>query len=126
MSSGITGSSSQRRLKGFEQREHAFGVVESPAHVGVGHYVNAIADCFADCLHERDILLHACGAVGGAPAETQLHGFVAFFFVALGFGGQFAEFGAVEAAGVDGDARFGAAAEEAEDWLFRGFAEEIP
>ena len=113
-------------IEGFEQREHAFGVVESPAHVGVGHDVDAIADGFANGLHEGDIFLHARGAVGGAPAEAQLHGAVAFFFVTLSFGGELAEFDAVEAAGVDGDARFGAAAEQTEDRLLGGFAEEIP
>ena len=69
---------------------------------------------------------HAFGAVDGAPAEAELHGFVAFVLVFLGFGAELGDGHGVEAAGVDGDFFLGAAAEEAEDGLLGGFAEEVP
>ena len=42
-------------MEGLEQREHALGVVERPAHVGVGHEVDAVADDFADGADEFDV-----------------------------------------------------------------------
>ncbi len=60
------------------------------------------------------------------PAEAELHGGVALVLVLLGFDAEFVEGHGVEAAGVDGDLLLGAAAEEAEDGLLRGLAEEVP
>ena len=44
MSSGITGSSSHRRRKGSSSGSIASGVVEGPAHVGVGHEIDLVTD----------------------------------------------------------------------------------
>ena len=113
-------------MEWLQQREHALGVVEGPAHVGVGHQVDAVADDLADGADELDILLHACGAVDRSPAEAELHRLVALVLVALGFDAEFVERHGVEAAGVDGDTLLGAAAEQAVDGLLRVFAEEVP
>ena len=71
------------QMKWFEQREHSLGVIESPAHVSVGHDVDFVADGFANGSNEINVSLHAGGAVGGAPTEAHLHGLVAFVLVTM-------------------------------------------
>ena len=113
-------------MKGLEPRQHALGVVERPAHVGVGHDVDPVAHRLADGAHQIQVPLHALGPVHGPPAEAQLHGLVAILLVALRLRGQLVERRAVQAARVDRNARLGAAAEETVDGLPRRLAEQVP
>src|ERR1017187_3416825 len=114
------------KVEGFEQRQHAARVVEVPAHVRVGHEVDARADGFAHGAHQLHIFHHAGRAIDRAPAEAELHRFIALALVHFGFGAQVVERLAVEAAGVHGDLPLGAAAEQLEDGLFGGLAHEVP
>ncbi len=110
----MTASSSQRSWKGSSRGQHALGVVERPAHVGVGHQVDVVADDLAHVADELEVLLHSGGAVERAPAEAQLHHLVAFVLVLLRLGAKLGDGHGVEAAGVDGDVLLGAATEQAE------------
>ena len=123
---GDNGFFEPAELEGLEEGQHAFGIIEGPAHVGVGHQIDVVADHLAHVAYELDVFLHAGGAVEGSPPEAQLHHLVAFVFVLLSFGTKFGNGHGVETAGVDGDVFFGASAEKSEDRLFRIFAEEIP
>ena len=69
------------QIEFFQQRNHALGVIQIPSHVGVGHDVNVVADCLAHDAHECEIFLHSFRAVGRAPAEAELHGFVTFVLI---------------------------------------------
>ena len=113
-------------MKGLEQRQHALGIVEGPAHVSVGHHVDTIADSFPNRAYQGDIVLHACRAIRGPPAETQLHGLVAFIFVPLGLGGQFAQLDAIKPAGVDRNSRLGFPTQQPVHRLFGRLAKEVP
>ena len=114
------------QVEGLEPREHALGVVQRPAHVGVGHDVDPVAHRFADGAHQVQVPLDARGPVHGPPAEAQLHGLVAFLLVALRLRGQLLERHAVQAARIDRDARLGAAAQQAVDGLPGRLAEQVP
>ena len=114
------------QIEFFEQRNHAFGVIQIPAHVGVGHDVHAVADRLAHGADEREILLHAFRAVGRPPAETQLHRLVTFVLVLLRFAREFIQRRAVKPAGINGNFRFRASAEQTINRLLRGLAENVP
>ena len=114
------------QVERLEQRQHPLGVVERPAHVGVGHDVDAGADRLAHGAHQIEVALHAFGAVDRAPAEAQLHGAVAGVLVAARFRRELVERRAVQAAGVDRNAPLGPAAEQAVDRLAGGLAEHVP
>ena len=122
----MTGSSSHLQIERLEQRQHPLGIVESPAHVGVGHDVDAVADRFAHGANQVEIALHAGGAVHRSPAKTQLHRLVAFLLVAFRFGLEFAQLDAVQAAGVNRNARLRPASEQPIDGLFGRFAQNVP
>src|SRR5579871_2077438 len=91
-------------MKGFEQWEHAFRIVERPAHVSVCHHIDTIADHLADSSHQLDITLHPLCSVDWSPSETQLHRRVSFVLVALRFNPQFVQRHAVESACIYGNA----------------------
>src|SRR5579863_3567873 len=113
-------------MKRLEQWQHSLGVVESPAHVGVGHDIDVVADSFTDRTHELKIFLHATSAVSRSPSKAELHRLVAFFFVAPCFRRNLSEFHAVKSGGVNGYAGFRPAAEQAIDGLFGGFSQQVP
>ena len=79
------------QIERFDQRQHALGVIEVPAHVGIGHDVDAITQGFTERAEQVEIFLHTGGAVGGPPSEAHLHGLVAFIFIFGGFGAEFVE-----------------------------------
>src|SRR5258706_15232160 len=105
-------------MERLKKRQHALGIVQRPAHVGVGHHIHIIANSLADGTNQVEVALHAGRAVGGSPTQTQLHGLVAFGFVALRFGGQFTELHAVKPAGVNRNSWLVLASEQAVDGLF--------
>ena len=73
------------QVEGFEQGEHAFGVVQGPSHVGIGHHVDLVSYRLAYCADEVQVALHPLGSINRTPAEAQLHGLVPFTFVSLRF-----------------------------------------
>ena len=114
------------KVEWLEQRQHALRIIESPAHVGIGHYIDAIAHHLSNRAHQPDIPLHSLGAVDRPPAKAQLHRLVTFVLVALRFHAQFIQRHAVEAASINGDALFCAPPQQPVHGLFGGFPEQVP
>src|SRR3954471_16048433 len=56
------------QLKRLEQRQHALGVVECPAHVSVGHHIYFASSRLAHRTDQFNVALHACSTVGRAPS----------------------------------------------------------
>src|SRR5215468_7123642 len=113
-------------MKRFEQREHAFSVVERPAHVGIGHHIDTIANRFANGANEAEIALHSFGSIGWPPAKPQLHGLVTLFLIPFGLSGKLIERHTVEAARVDGNAWLRSATKQAVNGLARGLSKKVP
>ena len=57
-------------MEWLQQWQHALGVVERPAHVGIGHQVDAVADHFANGAYKLDVTLHSLCAIHRSPAEA--------------------------------------------------------
>src|SRR5258707_14265100 len=91
-------------MKWLQQWQHALRVVESPAHISVGHYIDSIANDFADRAYQLNVSLHSFRAIYWYPAEPQLHRLVALVLVTLGFNSQLIQRHAVKTAGIDGNA----------------------
>src|SRR6185437_4731293 len=113
-------------MKWLEKWKHALGVVQGPSHVSVRHDVDFVADGFTNGAYQLEVALHSSRAIIWPPAKTQLHGFITFVFVALGFSGKFIERRTVKPACINRDARLGSAAKQAVDGLFGRFAEQVP
>ena len=58
------------RRERFEQRQHAFGVIEIPPHVSVGHDVDVFPNRLAHRANQRDVLLHSLPAIDRPPTEA--------------------------------------------------------
>ena len=114
------------QMKRFEQRQHAFRVIQRPAHVGVGHHIDTITYGLAHRAHQPDIALHPRSAVGRPPAEPQLHRLVAFVLVALSFFGELVQRHAVQAARIYRNPLLGPTTQQSIHRLLSGFSEQIP
>ena len=61
------------QMKWFQKRQHPLGIIESPAHVGVGHHVNLVANGLPHGANKIDIALHAECPVNRTPSEANLN-----------------------------------------------------
>ncbi len=91
-------------MKWLQQWQHALCIVERPAHISIGHHIDAVAHDFANRSHQLDIALHSLCAIYWSPAESQLHCLVSFVFVTLRLNSQLTQRHAVKTAGIDWNA----------------------
>ena len=105
---------------------HPPGVLQVPAHVGVGHDVDAVAHRGAQHLHQGHIAAQALGPVGRAVQEAHLHGLEPPPHVLGRLLDELVLVGEVEVAGVDRDLVPGPAAQQLEHRLAEVLAGQVP
>ena len=110
----------------FKALNHFFRIEKIPAHVGVGHDLDVVADRIA---HVGDVFLvgsHAVDAVAGPVGETHFHRLVPLRNIGLGLGRDLVRANRVQCRGVHGDVRLHRAAKKLVDRLVGRLAGEIP
>src|SRR5260370_42428712 len=58
------------KVKWLQQWQHALCIVERPAHIGVGHHIDAVAYYLANRSQQLNVALHPLCAICWSPAES--------------------------------------------------------